>query len=129
MVQHCKLAIVAAVWLVVVTSKAFAGDISGTYEVRGNNPNGSAYSGSAVIAMGPGKCRVDWKTGSSTSYGRCRLEGDQFTVDFVLQGGKGVVVYKLLGNGDLTGRWWMNGHERQKGREKLLLRKLSSPSV
>ena len=127
--RYWTSAVATFVWLVAVAANGFAGDISGTYEVRGNNPDGSAYSGSAVIVMAPGKCRVDWKTGSSTSYGKCRLEGDTFTVDFVLQGGKGVVVYQVLRNGDMDGRWWMNGHERHKGREKLLLRKLSSPSV
>lgn len=124
-----KLASFAVLLVPALGEIGIAADLSGSYAVKGNNPNGSAYEGSAVIVMGPGKCRVDWKTGSTTSYGSCRLQGHTFTVDFVLQGGTGVVVYEVQRNGDLDGMWWMTGHERQKGREKLLLRKLSSPSV
>lgn len=127
--QCWKLATAAFVWLVVTSVNGFAGDLSGTYGVEGNNPDGSAYTGSAVIAMGPESCRVNWTTGSSTSYGTCRLEGETFTVDFVLQGGTGVVVYQLERNGDMTGKWWMTGRERRVGREKLILRALASPSV
>jgi hypothetical protein len=118
--------VTALVWFL---ASAMAEDLSGTYGVDGQNPNGSRYDGKATITMSANGCRVDWIHGANTSFGKCKLEGKTFTVNFDLGGGKGVVVYELRPNGDLVGEWWMNNSPNSKGKETLYLRKAASPSV
>jgi hypothetical protein len=108
---------------------AMAADLSGTYGVKGTNPDGTRYAGTAKIVMKPGYCRVDWVHGNNTSWGTCKLSGKTFSVSFFLNGGRGTVVYRLQSSGKLAGVWWMKGTKSRKGKETLYLKQAASPGV
>ncbi|NJO34225.1 MAG: hypothetical protein HC869_14935 [Rhodospirillales bacterium] len=124
-----RFAAAACIFMFLLVPAAIAADLSGTYGVNGTNPDGTRYTGTAKIVMKPGRCRVNWVHGNNTSYGTCKLSGKTFSVDFVLNGSRGTVVYELRSNGNLAGVWWMRGMKSRKGRETLFLKQATSPSV
>src|SRR5579872_6362690 len=85
---------------------AFAQNVGGDYQVAGTNFDGSAYSGTATITPSSNStCRVEWKTGSTTSTGFCMLAGDALAAAYKLNDSVGLVLYKLQGDGSLNGIW------------------------
>jgi hypothetical protein len=89
-----------------LASPAFAQDVGGTYKVKGTNFDGSAYSGTAKITSSSNStCRIEWKTGGSTSAGFCMLAGDALAAAYKLNDSVGLVLYKLESDGTLNGVW------------------------
>ena len=76
--------------------------LAGHYQVRGRNPDGSAYSGTVTIAEKGGGYRVDWKVGGSAYKGIGKLDGNVLTVDW---GSSTPVVYAVRPDGTLAGLW------------------------
>jgi Caspase domain len=74
----------------------------GRYEVRGRNPNGSRYSGSAHIDDRGDRIAVEWRVASKSYRGTGTLDGNVLTVDW---GAANPVVYALASDGTLRGLW------------------------
>jgi hypothetical protein len=96
----------AATAAVLWSAAASAQTIGGDYTVAGTNFDGSAYSGTATIKpSSDSTCRIDWKTGSSTSTGFCMLANKAFAAAYKLNDSVGLVVYELQPDGSLKGYW------------------------
>ena len=85
--------------------------LPGNYQVRGQNLDGSAYSGTAeIVATSETTCRIVWKTGGTTANGICMRNGDSFAAGYVLGESVGLVVYKMNAAwdacDDTSGRMW-----------------------
>ncbi len=92
--------------VVAMTGAVAAADVGGTYDVRGTNFDGSAYSGTAIITItSANTCRIEWKTGISQSSGICMRSGDAFSAAYVLGDLIGLVIYRIGNDGTLDGQW------------------------
>ncbi len=89
---------------------AFAQDLSGTYRVDGRNPNGSAYSGTAVLEDTGDAVGVSWSVAGSNYAGRGTRTGAVLTVDW---GEAHPVFYVITTDGSLHGTW-ANGTALEK---------------
>ena len=72
------------------------------YRVSGTNPNGSRYSGSAVITWDGAYYIVQWKVGRRVYAGRGTLESNILTVHW---GDRYPVIYTVQQSGVLVGTW------------------------
>lgn len=107
---------------VLAAGSAGAQQVGGTYTVRGTNFDGSAYKGTATIKMtSANTCRINWKTGS-TSSGICMRSGGILAVSYRFSGGdNGMVIYRIQDDGSLEGVWTIDGSPG-KGTETLIPR-------
>lgn len=110
--------IIAAAAVLAAACGAFAQTVGGKYTVEGRNADGSAYAGTAEIAMGAGGCTITWTTGDTQSKGSCKLDGARFTAAYTLEGAKGRVAYAVKPDGSLDGTWTLDGQDG-KGTEVL----------
>jgi hypothetical protein len=95
----------AAVVTVGMMATALAADIGGTYEVRGTNPDGSTYKGTAEITVtSKNTCRIVWNVGSESD-GICMRNGIAFAASYVLGDNVGLVIYEVRDDGTLDGLW------------------------
>jgi hypothetical protein len=82
---------------------AFEGVVTGTYDVHGVNPNGTAYSGTVVIKPVAEKYTFNWLISSGQPFnGTGTREADTITVDW---GQKFPVIYVVGSDGVLRGKW------------------------
>jgi hypothetical protein len=99
-----KLA-VAALFAAGFSSIAGAVDLGGTYEVRGTNPNGTQYRGTAeIVVTSENTCRITWNTGNESS-GICMRNGIAFAAGYALGDKVGLVIYEIRDDGTLDGIW------------------------
>jgi hypothetical protein len=99
------IAVALAVMLSGVTA-AQAQDVGGTYRVQGTNFDGSPYGGTAVITPSSNStCRIEWKTGSTSSSGFCMLSNGALAAAYRLNNSIGLVLYELQADGALKGVW------------------------
>jgi hypothetical protein len=88
------------------TTGAIAQSVGGRYNAEGTNRDGSPYSGTATISRSSNTtCRIDWKTGSSSSSGFCMLSNGSLAAAYKLGNSVGLVLYELKSDGSLTGSW------------------------
>lgn len=100
----------AAFALALMHSGAVAQDIGGSYHVSGTNPDGSKYSGEATITLeSEVTCSIHWETGDTTSDGICMRDKGVFVAGYVLGDNIGLVVYEILPDGSMSGRWTITG--------------------
>ena len=83
---------------------ASAQTVGGEYTVKGTNPDGSAYDGTAEITPSGDSCRMVWHTGS-TWRGICMLANKSFAASYRLGDTYGLVIYDLQPDGVLKGVW------------------------
>jgi hypothetical protein len=103
--------VVAAIFLSDATPAA-AQPIGGNYNVSGTNFDGSSYSGTATITLtSEVTCQIEWETGGSTSQGICMRSGPVFSAAYQLGDQIGMIIYEVLGNGTLDGRWTISGSD------------------
>jgi len=80
----------------------------GEYQVNGTNPDGTPYSGKAVIEREGVSYRMTWQISGETHYGKGTRSGDKLYVNW----GKnpdhlgGLVTYTLIEGGVLEGTWY-----------------------
>src|ERR1700722_17633944 len=80
--------------------------VGGAYEVSGTNFDGSKYGGTATITRSSNTtCRIEWRTGGTTSTGFCMLAQKSFAAAYKLGSDVGLVVYELQSDGTLEGVW------------------------
>jgi hypothetical protein len=76
--------------------------LGGRYRVSGRNPNGSRYSGTAVIAQRGDRVEISWSVGRSAYNGIGVLDSKLLTVEW---GGGQPIVYAVTEDGTLRGLW------------------------
>lgn len=87
------------------SASAGAQSIAGRYEVRGANPGGSPYRGTAeIVVTSANTCRITWNTGS-TSSGICMRNQNAFSAAYSMGGKVGLVIYEIKGDGTMEGLW------------------------
>lgn len=102
-----------------LATAALAEDLEGTYEVRGVNPDGSKYGGTAeIIATSETTCRIVWSVGTESS-GICMRNGIAFAAGYVLGDKVGLVIYEIRSDGILDGTWTV-ADENGAGTEMLI---------
>ncbi|MFK7836638.1 MAG: hypothetical protein AB8B60_10490 [Sulfitobacter sp.] len=77
-------------------------DINGSYRAEGRNPDGSAYSGNAIVSELGGNVQVNWTVGSQQYAGNGRRDGQVVVINW---GQPAPVIYVVMSNGDLYGTW------------------------
>ncbi len=91
---------------------AWAQDFGGDYMVAGTNLDGSPYEGTATITvLTETTCQIDWTTGDTTSTGVCMRYGPAFSAAYILGDQIGLVIYQIMEDGTLDGRWTITGLE------------------
>lgn len=115
-----RLVAVAAALLGSV-SIAGAQQITGRYQVIGDNGDGSRYSGVAVISgTAGGNCGIRWAIANTPpTQGFCMRQGNVLSAAYKLGESVGLVVYRITDNGVLEGTWTIAGQEGV-GRERLV---------
>lgn len=79
--------------------------LSGTYDVRGTNFDGSEYRGVAKITVTTqDTCRIVWDTGSEAA-GICMRNGGALAASYVMGSAVGLVIYRIRPDGILDGLW------------------------
>jgi len=76
--------------------------LEGQYKVEGHNPNGTPYTGNAVISKRENGYYVRWEVGNSDYAGEGVLKHNILTVNW---GGSTPAVYAIAGGGRLIGLW------------------------
>ena len=79
-----------------------ATDISGVYNIKGVNPNGSKYQGTLAIKKNFGVYFFSWSIAKQKFSGKGKLRGNKITVDW---GAKDPVIYTVQSDGTLRGVW------------------------
>ncbi len=101
-----RILIAAIAAAVLVSTSALAQGVGGQYRVQGTNFDGSPYSGTATITSSSNStCRIDWKTGGTTSSGFCMLSNSALAAAYKLGNSVGLVLYQLQSDGSLKGIW------------------------
>jgi hypothetical protein len=104
---------------------AEAQDLAGNYRVKGTDPEGNNYEGTAEITFKAGKTvEITWTIGNRRSIGLGRLDGNTLTVEYqgavADRGGK--AVYQVRPAGRLVGEWTRRRGPK-KGTETLIPQK------
>ena len=96
--------------------------LSGTYDVRGTNFDGSEYRGVARITVTTSDtCRIVWDTGSEAA-GICMRNGIALAASYVMGNAIGLVIYEIRPDGVLDGLWTVADTEGH-GTERLIPRR------
>ena len=107
-----KSVLLGVVFATAAVGAAQAQNFGGRYQVQGSNINGSPYSGIAEITVvSSTTCTIRWQTGGgSVQDGICMRNGPAFSAAYAFADGKvGLVIYRILENGNLDGLWTVAG--------------------
>jgi hypothetical protein len=100
------LALVASLTLLASVAIAAEGDVGGSYDVLGKNPDGSEYKGTATIEVtSENTCRISWQTGGTTSSGICMRNGIAFAAAYQLHDKVGLIIYEIKDGRSMVGAW------------------------
>jgi hypothetical protein len=97
-------------------------DYSGTYGIRGTNPDGSTYTGAMVLSSYGDGYRASFASGSNTFRGIANYIGNNLAIAWNSNGVASVSIF--TGNprtGDLTG-FWQDYNSLKEGSETATLR-------
>jgi hypothetical protein len=105
--------------------KAPVGDIAGTYDAVGTNPNGGQpYKAALVVTPHDDVYQFTWTSGKSSYDGVGVMTDSEVAVSYTDGGsgkGCGVVLYKVASDGSMDGKvgyWGNNSMEREKATRK-----------
>jgi hypothetical protein len=115
-----RLAAAAAI-LIAGVATASAQQLTGTYQVIGDNGNGTGYRGVAAISgTAGGNCAIRWQIPNTPpTQGFCMRQGNVLSAAYRLGDSIGLVVYRLNDDGSLDGTWTIAGKEGV-GKERLV---------
>jgi hypothetical protein len=115
-----RLAAAAAI-LIAGVATAGAQQLTGTYQVIGDNGNGTGYRGVAAISgTAGGNCAIRWQIPNTPpTQGFCMRQGNVLSAAYRLGESIGLVVYRLNDDGSLDGTWTIAGKEGV-GKERLV---------
>ncbi|HYE96351.1 MAG TPA: hypothetical protein VD962_09085 [Rubricoccaceae bacterium] len=102
MVRRSALVLAVALTLPLLAAPMVV-DLSGTYNVTGMNPDGSAYEGTLSITRDGGLYRLHWVAGAE--YHGVGLEAGGFFAAAYGAETCGVVAYRIGEDGSLSGTW------------------------
>jgi hypothetical protein len=84
----------------------------GEYDVRGTNPDGSKYKGTAEITVTSNStCRIVWHIGKDESDGICMRNGIALAASYILGDDIGLVIYEIRDDDTLDGLWTIADHD------------------
>lgn len=98
--------LIAVLLATLTASSLFAADLSGSYVVNGNNPDGKGYKGTLTIAKAGAAYGLTWNSGS-ISMGVGVTVGDALAV--AVGDGCAIAGYQINAEGGLDGRWSVPG--------------------
>jgi hypothetical protein len=105
-----KQILIASALLAAMPLTAAADGFGGRYVVHGTNIDGTTYGGEAEITLtSETSCDIKWMTGSTESDGICMRNDESFAAGYKLGDDIGLVIYKILPDGSLTGIWTLAG--------------------
>lgn len=115
-----RIAATAAILAAGVTV-AGAQQITGNYQVIGDNGNGTGYRGVAAISgTAGGNCGIRWAIPNTPpTQGFCMRQGNVLSAAYKLGESVGLVVYRINDDGTLDGTWTIAGQEGV-GKERLV---------
>jgi hypothetical protein len=110
-----------AVIMMATIGTAAAQQLTGRYQVIGDNGNGTGYRGVAVISgTAGGNCGIRWTiTNTPPTQGFCMRQGNVLSAAYKLGESVGLVVYRINDDGTLDGTWTIAGQEGV-GKERLV---------
>ena len=83
-----------------------------TYDMRGTNPDGSAYSGTfRVQKVGTASYNVRWQIGSTAIDGVGMMSGNIATATYLLNRKVGLIIFTQNDDGTMDGQWTVQGSE------------------
>lgn len=102
-----KRAFLAPVFALLLTLAApAAAQRSGTYDITGTNPDGSAYIGTMELEqIGLISFRLRWNIGPDVIEGVGMVSGLTLATAFSLGSSPSMGIYELRPNGQLVGQW------------------------
>ncbi len=111
----------AAAILLAGVATAGAQQLTGRYQVIGDNANGTGYRGVAEISgTAGGNCAIRWAIANTPpTQGFCMRQGNVLSAAYRLGNAIGLVVYRLNDDGSLDGTWTIAGQEGV-GKERLV---------
>jgi hypothetical protein len=111
----------AAALLAATVASAGAQQLTGRYQVIGDNANGSGYRGVAEITgTAGGNCGIRWAIPNTPpTQGFCMRQGNVLSAAYRLGNAIGLVVYRINDDGTLNGTWTIAGQEGV-GKERLV---------
>ena len=77
-------------------------NLSGVYRAEGRNPDGSAYTGRAVVGQQGNAVQINWTVGNDSYAGSGILDGQVLVINW---GQATPVIYVAMPNGALHGTW------------------------
>lgn len=82
----------------------------GLYEVEGQNPDGTVYTGQFALSPGPGASWLAaWQIGGVRILGLGLIQGGILSVGFAADGRPGVAAFEVEPDGRLRGSWTTGG--------------------
>lgn len=104
MVKTTRRAMLAGIIGLASVSSALAQgiNINGIYDAQGRNPDGSVYTGTAIVAELNNAVQVSWTVGVQNYTGTGVRDGQVVVVNW---GQPAPVVYVVMPNGELHGTW------------------------
>ncbi len=113
--------VAAAAILAAGIATAGAQQLTGRYQVIGDNGNGTGYRGVAEISgTAGGNCAIRWAIPNTPpTQGFCMRQGNVLSAAYRLGESIGLVVYRLNDDGSLDGTWTIAGKEGV-GKERLV---------
>ena len=119
--QAVKTGALVAALAALGAGAAGAQQITGRYQVIGDNANGTGYRGMAEISgtVG-GNCAIRWTIANTpATQGFCMRQGNVLSAAYRFGNAIGLIVYRLNDDGTLDGTWTVAGQEGV-GRERLV---------
>ena len=98
--MHPRLSLSALATLLALP--ATAADLSGWYEARGMNPDGSRYTGQVELTENGGAVSMTWDVAGSSYAGAGTIDGKLITVQW---GNPNPIYYVITPSGELHGTW------------------------
>jgi hypothetical protein len=102
-----RIFISSFVFVVLISSPVWAGEITGLYSCTGADPAGANYDGTVVISRRGEAYRVEWTIAGQKYAGIGLLSDGVLSATWVTRNTNsgGVVAYKVKENGQLVGKW------------------------
>lgn len=96
--------------LLIPALPAWAQIREGLYEVEGQNPDGTTYSGHLSLQTAPGAAWIaTWQMSDVRIVGLGLIQGGVLAISFVVEGLPGIAAYEVDPDGTLRGVWTTGG--------------------
>jgi hypothetical protein len=99
-----------ALLLLLALAAPAAAQRAGLYDIRGTNPDGSAYAGVLQLRqVGIVSWAALWQVGNERIEGVGMSTGNTLALTYRAANTQGFAIYEILPNGTLTGQWTLVG--------------------